>query len=67
MNATQKKINVCITRCNHCGYEACGFSRATGDCPQCGRSGGQRFERWINNPHPDTLAKARREHDSEQH
>lgn len=52
---------VVVTRCEHCGHEAYGFRRATGRCPRCDAPSGQRFDRRIANPHPDTVARAERE------
>jgi len=51
---------VCITRCARCGLERHGFRDHWTVCPRCA-SEVQRI-RWIDDPAPETLAAAHREH-----
>ena len=57
MSKTEPKV--CATRCEHCGHELTMFVPATGECPRCGRSEGQRYSRWFVG-HPLMVAEARR-------
>ncbi len=56
---SKSQPRVCVTHCTKCRTEVTtGFRELAGPCPTCGAS--HLANRWIENPHPQTVAKARR-------